>query len=165
MGVNQMSISKILLVFVATSLMGSAALGDNGSPLQGLKRPPVQTLKTKKVAFVVGNGSGSALAGGTFTIIDSPTTFSCTKACTISADSMVQYQPGASGVQWAICIYVDGSSIGCPYQSQAANTFFQVGNVQEAASLAIGNHTVQTQVFVSSASSLYGYTLAYQLNQ
>lgn len=162
-----MSLSKTLSVVVAAAFASSAALaGHNGSPLLSMKQPPVQTLKLKKEAFVQGNGNSTPLTQFAFTPIDAGTVLNCTKVCTVSASVSAQMHTG--GADWAICITVDGTSIECQYQGvQSGPSSYVVGNVEASVpSLAIGNHTVQTQLYTESTSATYQYfSMHYAIHQ
>ena len=163
-----MAMSKLILTFAAASLVSSAALagGNNGSPLHGLRQPPVLTLKQGKEAFVTGNGFSTSLPQFAFTPIDAGTVLKCIKpTCIISADVTAQMQTG--GADWAICITVDGVQIECQYQGvQSGPSSFVVGNVTASAPAAIGNHTVQTQLYTESTTATYQYfSMHYALNQ
>ena len=152
-----MSLSKALLVFTAAAFASTAAFaGHNGSPIKTIQTPSF-TLKQKKEAFVQGNGFSTSLTQFAFTPIDAGTTFNCTRTCTVSASVSAQMQTG--GADWAICIVVDGVDAECQYQGvQSGPSSFVVGNVEGAApSLAIGNHTVQTQLYTESTTATYQY--------
>lgn len=97
--------------------------------------------------------SGKFLNPG-FTTIDGTQRLSCTSSCTIVVSAMVQVKtPG----RWAICAVVDGNNINppCPFQASSSQTGNWVtGNSQQSWPVGAGTHTVQTQVFVSSAAAL-----------
>ena len=161
-----MTMSKILLAFTAASIVSSAAFaGDNGSPRKEIVTPAF-SLKLKSEAFVQGNGDGTPLTQFAYTPIDSGTTLNCTKTCTVSATASAQMQTG--GADWAICIAVDGADFECQYQGvQSGPSSFVVGNIETAApSLAIGHHTVQTQLYTESTTATYEYfSMHYALSQ
>jgi hypothetical protein len=163
-----MSSSKAFLFLAAAALASTAAsAGHNGSPLKSMNHPPIQELKVKKEVFISGNGDSTSIAPFTFTNLDSGSVLSCTRTpCTISATAQVQYEPGATGGGWAICLLVDGVDIECQYLGQADDTFFHSGSVQGSVSAAIGNHTVQTQLYVEQNNSTYQYfAMTYAANQ
>jgi hypothetical protein len=153
-----MSLSKMIMFAAAAGFVSSAALaaGHNGSPLHSGAQPPAQVLKMKKEIFVTGNGLSTSLPQFQFTTIDTEST-SCSKVCTISAD--VSSQMNTGGADWAICVLVDGATMDCQYQGvQSGPSSFVVGNVTGSlGSLAIGSHTIQTQLYTESASATYQY--------
>jgi len=166
-----MTISKSFLLIAAAGLVSSAAFasnngsplhaaafaGKNGSPLHSSKaQPPAQVLKLKKETYVTGNGFSTSLPQFQFTTIDSET-LSCTRVCTVSADVSSQMQTG--GADWAICVLVDGNTMECQYQGvQSGPSSFVVGNVGGSlGNLAIGSHTVQTQLYTESSTATYQY--------
>jgi len=68
---------------------------------------------------------------------------------------MVQISP-PSGTAWAICALVDSTQINppCPYQGTLpAVSAYVTGNSQQSFPVSQGTHTVQTQIYVSAASS------------
>jgi hypothetical protein len=161
-----MTISKSLLLVAAAGLLSSTAFAssNNGSPLKELVQPSF-SLKVKSEAFVQGNANSATLTAG-YNNVDSGTTLNCTRVCTVSATASIQYEAGTTGTQWAICIFVDGVSAECQYQREEPYTFFDVGNIQTAVpSLAIGHHTVQTQVYVTNNSTLQYYAMTYAVHQ
>lgn len=105
-----------------------------------------------------GNGAGSALAAGTFNTIESRTV-NCANAagCHIGQEAMVQLVP--NGGNWAICTAVNGAYTTCQFQGNLADTSsFVVGNSRGfSVSVPQGVHTVQTDVFVSLASTLFAW--------
>jgi hypothetical protein len=154
-----MSISKLVFALAAASLVSTTAYaGHSGSPLKNtIKHQAVEPMKLKTEAFVNGNGESTPLPQFAFTPIDAGTVLKCTKLCTISADVTAQIQ--TAGADWAICITVDGADIECQYQGvQAGPSTYVVGNAGASlASVAIGSHTVQTQLYTESASATYQY--------
>lgn len=163
-----MSISKLVFALAAASLVSTTAYaGHNGSPLGStMKHQAVQPLKLKKEAYVTGNGNSTPLPQFAFTPIDSGTVLNCTKVCTISAEVSAQIQ--TAGADWAICITVDSADIECQYQGvQAGPSTFVMGNASGSlASVAIGSHTVQTQLYTESATATYQfYNMHYAAHQ
>jgi hypothetical protein len=62
------------MVLAAGGVVSSSALaGQNGSPLHSMKQPPLQVLKLKNEAFLLGNGNGTPFPQFGFTPIDSGT--------------------------------------------------------------------------------------------
>ena len=154
-----MSISKLVFALAAASLVSTTAYaGHSGSPLKNtIKQQAVVPMKLRNEAFVNGNGFSTALPQFAFTPIDSGTVLNCKKVCTVSADVTAQMQTG--GADWAICVTVDGSDIECQYQGiQSGPSSYVTGNVGASlAAVAIGNHTLQTQLYTESASATYQY--------
>lgn len=107
--------------------------------------------KLLKTYVSLGNG-GSLVAG--FNFVESRTV-DCPKVagCSIGQESMLQLNPG--GGNWAICLSVNGSYTTCQFQGHLPDTgSFVVGNARGFLSVPQGVHTVQTEVFVSLASTL-----------
>jgi hypothetical protein len=153
-----MTISKLVFALAAASLVSTAAYaGHNGSPLKNTLQRQVQPMKLRNEAFVNGNGLSTSLPQFAFTPIDSGTVLNCKKVCTVSADVTAQMNTG--GADWAICVTLDGSDIECQYQGvQSGPSSFVVGNAGASlAGVAIGNHTLQTQLYTESASATYQY--------
>ena len=158
------SIRRAMPALVAALLLGSqaSALAKPASPVPAGKqaRPTILSLSTSKLSgTVLSNGSngGSALNPG-FTTIKS-VTVKCKLAtgCLLAIDSMVQVAPPA-GTNWAICPSVDGTyaSPPCPFQGAlpAVNSFI-TGNGRSTYAVATGTHTVNLDVYVDQASTLY----------
>jgi hypothetical protein len=109
------------------------------------------------------NGGGSVLAAATFNVVDT-TVVNCTAAagCRIGLDALVQIAPAAG--DWAICLYVDGLSAGCPYQGVQGIGTFVVGNYNGfSGTVSNGLHTVEMKVFPNNAANLYRWTVNYRV--
>jgi hypothetical protein len=95
---------------------------------------------------------GNTLSAG-FNNLDSLQRLNCKSSCTILVSAMVQLSTAGN---WAICAVVDGKNINppCPYQGSLPDTgSYVTGNSQQSWTVAAGSHTVQTQVFVTSANA------------
>lgn len=162
-----MSISKTIMLAAATAAFASspALAGPNGSPLHAMKQPPLQVLKLKNEAFVIGNGNSTPLPQFAFTPIDPGTVLHCKAACTLSASASVQMSTG--GADWALCLVLDGAAIECQYQGvQSGPSGFVMGNAQVAASFAAGDHTFQTQLYTDGDAAAYQYfSMHYAVHQ
>ncbi|HLY06205.1 MAG TPA: hypothetical protein VKR31_10690 [Rhizomicrobium sp.] len=159
-----------LFAAAAVIAVGLPALANAGSLSDPTRSQHAQTptsvppIKVKNVAISYGTG-GTTLASG-FNNLDSGTTLSCpANTCTIAAADMVQLIAGTNGSLWAICVVVDGTyaNPGCPYQGAATSANYQVGNSQQNLVVGSGNHTVQTQVYVASTSTLGEWQVTYTL--
>jgi hypothetical protein len=67
---------------------------------------------------------------------------------------------------WAICAVVDGKNISppCPFQGSLPQVgSYVTGNSQQSWLVGAGTHTVQTQVFVSSAATLGNWQTTRQI--
>ncbi len=109
------------------------------------------------------NGSGSPLAASTFNAVDS-TTVNCTAfvGCFVGMESMVQLSTG--GGDWAICFYLDGVAVNCPYQGVNGVGSFVVGNYRGISALVPkGLHTVEMRVFTNTAAGLYRWSVDYRV--
>ncbi|HSC18788.1 MAG TPA: hypothetical protein VLC74_07725 [Rhizomicrobium sp.] len=153
-----MSVFKMIVFIAAANAFASssALAGHNGSPLHSLKQPPLQVLKLKNEAFVIGNGNGTPFPQFEFTPIDSGTVLNCKSKCILSASASVQVATG--GADWALCLVMDGAPIECQYQGvQSGPRGFVMGNAQVAARFGAGAHTFQTQLYADGASATYEY--------
>jgi len=124
------------------------------SPVPGYVVPGV--VHGKGGIFQYGSG-GNALSPG-FNNVDTQQTWNCTysEGCTITVSAMVQIQNGGD---WAICAVVDGNYINppCPYQGNlpdSGTNGYVTGNGQQNWVVGQGSHTVQVQVYVSTATTL-----------
>jgi hypothetical protein len=161
-----MLVFKLSIFVAAAAFVSSSSLaGQNGSPLHSLKQPPLQVLKLKNEAFVIGNGNGTPFPQFGFTPIDPGTVLNCKRACILSASGSVQVSTG--GADWALCLVMDGSPIECQYQGvQSGPSGFVMGNAQLSASFPAGAHTFQTQLYTDSASATYQYfSMHYAVNE
>ncbi len=119
-----------------------------------------------KNSVVVNGFSGGPLNAGQFTNIDAGEKLVCPVAgsstCSIEADMSVQAQGTGTGNAWAICLVVDGNYATCPYYGFLDSAFFENGTqVESLTGLAVGRHTVQTQVFSANGGTVYNYSLTY----
>jgi hypothetical protein len=108
----------------------------------------------KLLKTYVSQGNGGALAAGAFNFVESRTV-DCPKAggCHIGQEAMVQLNPG--GGNWAICTSVNAVYTTCQFQGHLPDVgTFVVGNSRGFVAVPQGVHTVQTDVFVSNASTL-----------
>lgn len=142
-------------------------LAGAGSPTDPTRDQQTQSAGVVKLrGTVIAYGTSGTLAAG-FNNIDSGSTLSCGSAptCTIEAADMMQILAGTNGALWAICVLVDGNyaNPGCPYQGAATNANYQIGNSQQSYVVGSGNHTVQTQVYVDTASTLGSWQVTYRI--
>lgn len=124
------------------------------SPVAGFVTPGV--IHGRGAIYQYGSG-GTALNAG-FNNVDAQQTWNCTysSGCTITVSSMIQIQNGGD---WAICAVVDGNYINppCPYQGNlpdAGTNGYVTGNGQQNYIVGQGSHTVQVQVYVTTATTL-----------
>jgi len=154
--------TRIQLALATLALVSSAAFAASDSPVhQGARGDSALagggTHKLVNVTENWATAAGTSLVAG-FNNLDAATSVSCGNAggCTIIANSMVQISPPA-GTLWAICTVVDGNyaNPGCPYQGTLPGAgSYLVGNARANYFVSAGSHTVQTQVYVSNASTL-----------
>lgn len=149
---------KKLAIFVtgmALALGTSMAMAaDNASPVGGHNLQPGGVIHLKGTIIQYGAGGTTLNAG--FNNVDTAQTWTCkgTKGCTITVSAMLQV---GNGGNWAICGVVDGNYINpsCPYQGSLPDTgSYVVGNSQQNYTVSAGSHTVSTQVYVSSSTTL-----------
>lgn len=158
-----------LFTAAAVLALGLPTLANAGSlsdPTQDHQTQSPSSVPVKLKNSVIVYGDGGSLAAG-FNNIDSGTTLACgtAPACTVTAADMVQLIAGTNGSLWAICILVDGNyaNPGCPYQGASTSANYQVGNSQQSFVVGSGNHTVQTQVYVTDASTLGEWQATYRI--
>lgn len=115
----------------------------------------------------------SALTADTFEPVGTPISVSCTRACSLEADSYIQVGlPATNGAEFAVgCISVDGGPIldgngDCPYTGEMATSAWTAGAWEdEATGLAVGTHTVQFYVFANSNATLANYNNSVKVYQ
>jgi hypothetical protein len=139
-----------------------------GSPIMGQRLPNVPPAVNHKLTHTfadIGAPDVSDAAG--FTAIDSPVTITCanTAGCTIVVTSFAE--PGgqsASGDLWGICTSLDGT-IGegiCTFQGALpSDDTFISGSFTNVLTVAKGTHTVQAELYLSSAAELAQYSNTY----
>lgn len=111
--------------------------------------------KLQKTYFDTGNTT-TALAVG-LNPVGTTLTLNCanTAGCTVAANMNAQLAAAGSENAAAICLVIDGSSVNCPFNGIIrAGSGFQVMNYETFASVALGNHTVQMNVFTSVATNI-----------
>ncbi|MFO1339467.1 MAG: hypothetical protein U1F53_14800 [Burkholderiaceae bacterium] len=164
---NVQSITKIALTGAALASLVATVMAAPATPSgapAGVRvskqvAPPqgIGPKKLKATYLAAGNGNGASLPQYAFTTVDS-TTVSCSTAnCTIGIETMAQMTP--LGADWAICLVVDGAYASCQYQGiQGSTTGWAVGNARGMATgLAVGSHTVDTQVYTEASGAMYAY--------
>ena len=121
-------------------------------------------LKLQKTWFETANGSGAALVAGP-NAYGSTQTVSCTNTagCYIIVNANAQVAGIATVNPSALTIKVNGSAINSPYNTPIPTTSFTVMNYQTGISVPTGNHTVSTEVFVTTATGLYRYNTEIKL--
>jgi len=153
--------NRSILAVAAIAFASFGALAASNSPLHGARGDSATSGGgTHKLVNVTENwatAAGIGLVAG-FNNLDNPTTVKCGNSggCTIISEAEVQIAPG-SGALWAICMLVDGNyaNPGCPYQGTLPGAgSYLTGNARTNFAVAFGSHTVQTQVYVSVASTL-----------
>ena len=121
-------------------------------------------LKLQKTYFETATASGAALASGS-NPYGSALAISCTNTagCFVIVNANAQVQGIATVNPSAITIKVNGVSINSPFNTPVSTSSFTVMNYQTGISVPLGNHTITTEVFVSSATSLYRYNTEVKL--
>jgi hypothetical protein len=102
------------------------------------------------------DASGASLAAG-FNTIGTTLTLNCPNSagCTIAVNANTQLAAAASDNLAAICILIDGSYLNCPFNKMFKSTdSYGIMNYQTFGAVALGNHTVDVQVYSSVATSL-----------
>lgn len=102
------------------------------------------------------DGTSTALAAG-FNTVGSQLSLSCsnTAGCTIAVNANAQLAAAASDNLAAICILIDGGYVNCPYNKMFKSTdSYGVMTYQTFASVPMGTHTVDVQVYSSVATSM-----------
>ena len=125
----------------------------------------VGPLKLSKTYIDSGNASGAALAAGAFTPVGGPVTVTCglSAGCNLSATMEVQIAQ-INGSSPAICFYVDGSSVNCPFADRlTATSGFKVVSHTTSTLLSLGTHTLEQRVFTDLANTYYRYHSEYRL--
>ncbi len=155
---------RLAAAVAAVSFLAATAHAAGGEPpgIKGGSKVSGQAISTshklQKTYFDTNNESGLALGAGTFTTVGTQLTVNCanTAGCTIAGNLNAQLGAGASENNAALCLVIDGSSISCPFNTIIrAGGGFQVMHYQTFASVPLGNHTVDMQVYSSTASTLY----------
>jgi len=105
---------------------------------------------------IIQYGSGGNTLSAGFNNVDAQQTWNCTysSGCTITVGAMVQV---GNGGNWAICAVVDGNYINppCPYQGSLPDTgSYVTGSSAQNYTVSQGSHTVQTQIYVTSSTTL-----------
>jgi hypothetical protein len=139
-----------------------------GSPILGQRLPNSPPTQNHKLTHTfVDIGAPEASDGAGFTPIDSPVNIICgnTAGCTIVVTSFAE--PGgqtSSGDAWGICTNLDGT-IGagiCTFQGVVpSDGSFVSGSFTNVLPVTKGSHTVQAELFLSSAATLAQYTNTY----
>ncbi|HJV68360.1 hypothetical protein [Ideonella sp.] len=154
---------KLPLAAVAAVAVSASALAGGEPPgLEAAGKVSPMAISTShkllKSFFDTANEGGKPLGAGSFTTVGSQLTLNCanTAGCTIAGNFSAQLGAGASENNAAVCVVVDGASVSCPFNSIIRpGGGFQVMNYQTFTSVALGNHTVDMQVFSSTASTLF----------
>jgi len=149
-------------------ILGSAVLmiGLLHSAAAEQSRTPKQKSATD-ISWGNPGGSGGTLLSEGYNAVDSPFTINCKSAsgCTIEIDAMVGLGKGSNESEWAICAFVDGSPVQTPpcWQQGYIYNNFVTGNSRQNATVTLGTHTVQTEVFLNSSAYLENWQSDYIL--
>jgi len=152
-------------VFIVLCCAGVLAASLSSSAADRTKAP-----QQKSETFISwGNpgGSGGTLLAKGYNVVDTPQTINCTNAsgCTIEIDAMVGVGYG-NDESWGICAVVDGKPVTTPPcwgQSVVPDNGFVTGNSRQNAQVAMGTHTVQTEVIVLGNAYLENWQSDYVL--
>jgi len=168
---------SLLAVLTACLLPSTSVLAQDAQARPPLK-PPVMRLTHLPPAAVKHAGQGvyintgnvgTTVAGGTYTAVDAPITVLCpgtTGTCLLQADEWLQTGQGSTaGNEFALCFYVDGSSIGsCWYNgSTPADGTYVMGSTSAGKTVTHGSHTVQTFVYSANGAYLSYYNNTYRV--
>jgi hypothetical protein len=162
-------LAQTFLAAAAFAIVSTSALARSDSPIPDGARvaepPNVAAALHKTLGSVINNGSAGASLVGGFNNVDSLTSVGCSNAagCTIDISAMMQFAPPA-GTYWAICPVVNGTYTNppCPYQGTApAVGSYVTGNGQGSITVPAGTSFVQTQIYVSNASTMGNWQVTY----
>ena len=164
-----MSRSMIPTIALAVSALLSVSTYAAGSDAAG-KKGDVGTaafsggLKLQKTWFETANASGAALASG-FNSYGSTLNVSCTNAagCYIIVNANAQVGAISTVNPSAISIKVNGASINAPFNTPVSTSSFTVMSYQTGIFVNTGNHVVTTDVYVTTATTLYRYNTEVKL--
>lgn len=156
-----------LIVAAAAALLSQSALaGADVSGAKNLVQPQAFTagLKLLKTYFETNNANGAALASG-FNPYGSTQSVNCTvtAGCFIMVNANVQVAGVATVNPSAITIKVNGVTINSPFNTPVSTTSFTVMTYQTGVAVPLGTHTVSTEVYVSTATSLHRYNTEVKL--
>lgn len=146
----------------------SGAFAGDGANIPRPGSPPGFNNPASPPAFRL---KGTVLASGyaavrapaaTFTPVHRLEHIRCKTSCSIKADELVQFQPSANGIDYALCVAVDGTYLSCPYLGTTFEaSYVAATNVAFSGALAPGDHTVQTFLYVTGDVTVEQFYLSY----
>jgi hypothetical protein len=115
-----------------------------------------------------GENVGTEVPAGDVVAIDTPQKFRCKEkaGCTILIGASVQVMSATDGATWAIASYVDGEYVpNTGYFQGVINTAdsYKIGNSRQYATVAPGNHTVSSAVYISGGGTMNQYQIDYEV--
>ena len=115
-------------------------------------------LELQKTYFETNSAGGAALVAGP-NAYGSVLNINCSNAagCYVIINANAQVQGIATVNPSAITIKVDSAAINSPFNTPVSTSSFTVMNYMTGISVPLGNHTVSTEVYVSSPTNLYRY--------
>ena len=162
---------KLLIAAAGISLTISACIGpvlaggNKASPTGAAVRAGIIHGRGSLIQY----GSGGTTLSPGFNNVDTQQTWNCkySSGCTIGVSAMIQL---ANGGDWAICAVVDGNYINppCPYQGNlpdAGTNGYVTGNSEQNWLVSQGDHTVQTQVYVTNSTTLANWQTHQHISQ
>ena len=169
MNFRPLSALAIAAAAAALSVLSPAAMARSGdvNGAAALNAGPAAftgALKLQKTYFETATASGAALAAG-FNPYGSTQTVNCanTAGCFIIVNANAQVAGVASVNPSAIVIKVDGAAINAPFNTPVSTTSFTVMHYQTGIAVPLGSHTVTTEVYVSSPTTLHRYNTEIKL--
>lgn len=154
------SLQFCLLAAAAAVSLGVHANGEPPGLMANQDQAVPQAISTvhklSKTYFDTGSTT-VALSAGIFTTVGTQLTVNCNNAagCAIAGNFNAQLSASGAVNNAAVCLVIDGSSVNCPYNAIIpASGGYQVVSYQTFASVPLGNHTVDMQVYSKTASTL-----------
>ena len=151
-----------LLAAAAAVSLGVHANGEPPGRMANQNQAVPQAISTvhklSKTYFDTASAGGLALGAGTFTTVGTQLTVNCNNAagCVIAGNLNAQLSTSAAVNNAAVCLVIDGASVNCPFNAIIPTSGgYVVMNYQTFASVPLGNHTVDMQVYTNQASALY----------
>jgi hypothetical protein len=163
------TVAVVIALFGAHHHVQAQAHERLSSPFKGPAGPPIVLTSHTLITTYIDQGDANVTLSSGFTGIDNPVTFNCQSAsgCTIGAESSTEVGgQTASGVDWGICTYVDGSLQGnCVFEGPVPNNGTYVnGSFNNVVGVSVGTHTVQAAAYSSAAGVVLGqYNNTYRL--
>lgn len=159
-------VAVAIAAFLLSGVAAQAQQNGAAAPAPTAAPPPPPVNHIPVATYMEQGNQNGGVNEKTTTVIGTGTSITCTAACTVEVDAMVQATGNTvADAMWSACAWVDNGAMGnCPYLGALPiSPSYSAVNFSGFAALAAGTHKVQVTVFGAAAFTVANYTVIYRV--